>query len=275
MDKFSLPGFVLFVGYFMDIYQKIQQLQKERRACALVTVVKTKGSVPREAGSKMIVEADGTIYGSIGGSTVEAMVIKEAQDVIRTGKPRLTSHDLYDKKGEDTGMLCGGMMEFFIEPLNSAERLYIFGGGHVGYHLARMAAMVGFEYVVIDDRPEFANAERFPQAAQCIVEAPAKMADQLTLGENDYAVIVTPGHAHDYEVLRNLIRKPARYIGLIASKVKRRDIYSQLMQNDGITESELQRVHCPIGLHIKAETPEEIAVSILAELIQVRRGKEA
>ena len=259
----------------MDIYLKIQELRTNRRPSALVTVVKTKGSVPREAGSKMIVEADGSIFGSIGGSSVEALVIEEARAVIHNGKPRFVSHDLYDKSGKDTGMLCGGKMDFFIEPLNSAERLYIFGGGHVGYHLARMAGMVGFEYVVIDDRPEFANSERFPQAAQCIVEAPAKMAAQLDLGADDYVVIVTPGHAHDYDVLKNLIRKPARYIGLIASKVKRRDIYTKLKQDDGITDSELERVHCPIGLPIKAETPEEIAVSILAELIQVRRGKVA
>ena len=256
----------------MDIYQKIQQLKEDRRPSALVTVVKTKGSVPREAGSKMIVLEDGSIYGTIGGSTVEALIIEEAREVIKNGRPRLISHDLYDRDGADTGMVCGGKMDFFIEPLNTVERLYIFGGGHVGYHLARMAHLAGFEYTVIDERPEFANKERFPEAAECLVDSPEKMAAELSFGDNDYVVIVTPGHAHDYEILRQVIRKPARYLGLIGSKVKRREIYDKLKQNDGLAEKELQRVHCPIGLPINAETPEEIAVSILAELIKVRRS---
>ncbi len=258
----------------MDIYRKIQELLAKRRPSALVTVVKTKGSVPRDTGSKMIVLADGAIFGTIGGSTVEARVIEEAMEAIKTGKPRLVSHDLYDKAGEDTGMVCGGKMDFFIEPLTSPERLYIFGGGHVGYQLARMAAMVGFEYVVIDERAEFANGERFPEAAECVVDSPEKVAAEIELGDRDYVVIVTPGHAHDYDILKNVIKKPARYLGLIGSKVKRREIYDRLRQNDGIGEDELKRVHCPIGLDIKAETPEEIAVSILAELIKVKREED-
>jgi xanthine dehydrogenase accessory factor len=254
----------------MDTFQKILELRQKQIKTALVTVIKTEGSVPREAGTKMLVEENGKIHGTIGGSILEAMVIKEAQDSIKNGNPVIVSHDLHDKEGKDTGMVCGGKIDFFIEPLSLTERLYIFGGGHVSLHLAKFASMVGFDYVVIDDRPEFASEQRFPDAVQVIVEDPAKAASELTLSNTDYVAIVTRRHEDDYNSVRAVINKPARYIGMIASKTKRHEIFTKLREQDGVTDDLLAKVHSPIGLDIGAETPEEIAVSIVAELIKVR-----
>lgn len=255
----------------MDIYQKLLELRKQGASCALATVIRTKGSVPREVGAKMIVEISGAIHGTIGGSKVEALVIAEAQQAIHEGKAKNVSHNLMDEEAHDTGMLCGGMMEFFIEPIANTERLYIFGGGHVGYYTAQFASRVGFSCVIVDDRAEFANAERFPDAAEIIVADPGSAARQLNLTLNDYVVIVTRGHKDDYQILKEIIIKPCRYLGMIGSKTKRAEIYSKLREQNGVSDELLKRVHSPIGLSIGAETPEEIAVSIVAEMIQSRR----
>jgi len=256
----------------MDIFQKIEELRQKNVLAALVTVIKTGGSVPRDVGAKMIVQFDGQIHGTIGGSSVEALVIKEAQDVIQSGRPQIVTHTLSDEAHHDTGMVCGGTMDFFIDPLQLPERVYIFGGGHVGFHVASLAKKVGFDYIVIDDRAEFASAERFPDAVRLIVADPGAVAEDLAVGDHDYLVIVTRAHKDDYTVLRGVIRKPARYIGMIGSAAKRKQLFHQLQTTDGIPEDLLRTIHSPIGIDIGSETPEEIAVSIVAELIQVRRS---
>jgi len=256
----------------MSIYQRLADLEARGINCALVTVIKTEGSTPRAIGSKMIVEASGSIHGTIGGSQVESLVIAEALQSLDKGLPKIIHHDLYDETAQDTGMICGGTMEFFIEPVLSADRVFIFGAGHVALHTASILREVGFEYVIIDERAEFANSGRFPDARQIIVRDPSETARELELRSADYVVIVTHGHKHDYLVLREVIKKPCRYIGMIASKVKRNEIFEKLRSADGITEDELNRVYSPIGLDIHAETPEEIAVSIAAEIIKVKRS---
>jgi xanthine dehydrogenase accessory factor len=256
----------------MNVYQTIEELRQKKVPAALVTVIKTSGSVPRDVGAKMIVQVDGQIHGTIGGSSVEALVIQEAQDVITSGQPRIVTHTLSDDAHHDTGMVCGGTMDFFIEPLQLPERVYIFGGGHVGFHVASLAKRVGFDYIIVDDRAEFASAERFPEASRLIVADPGTVASELAVTNNDYIVIVTRAHKDDYQVLRGLIQKPARYIGMIGSSTKRKQIYHDLRMIDGIRDDLLQQVYSPIGLDIGAETPEEIAVSIVAELIKVRRS---
>lgn len=256
----------------MNIYNKIVELQEKQTPFALVTVLSTKGSVPRETGSKMIVLETGQIFGTIGGSSVEARVIKEAIAAIQSQKISFVKHDLFDQEEKDTGMVCGGTMEFLIEPLTVGEKLFIFGGGHVALPLVQLATKVGFSVTVIDERSEFAAANRFPEAYQCIQTQPGKYAEELELSEKDYVVIVTPGHKDDYSVLRGIIKKPSRYMGMIGSKVKRQEIYEKLKSNDGVSEKELKKVHCPIGLEIGSETPEEIAVSIVAELIKIRHA---
>ncbi len=255
----------------MDIYQKITELRSSGKSVALVTVIKTSGSVPRDAGSKMIVLGDGKIEGTIGGSSVEALVIKDALQVIKNNKPRTVTYDLHDADEKSTGMVCGGTMEFFIEPLAAQVKLYIFGGGHIGYHLARFARSTGFEYIVIDDREAFASNERFPDSKDLMVGDPGTIAGSIPIAANDYVVIVTRGHKDDYQVLRRVINAPARYIGMIASKTKRNEIFAKLKNDDRVSEVLLKKVFSPVGLDIGAETPEEIAVSILAEMIKVRR----
>jgi xanthine dehydrogenase accessory factor len=256
----------------MSVFQKIEELRQKNIPAALVTVIKTSGSVPREVGAKMIVQFDGQIHGTIGGSSVEALVIKEAQDAIKAGQPQTVTHTLSDEAHNDTGMVCGGTMDFFIEPIQNPERVYIFGGGHVGFQVASLAKKVGFDYIVVDDRAEFASAERFPDASNLVVANPGTVAENLAVTTNDYIVIVTPAHKDDYNVLRGVIRKPARYIGMIGSSTKRKQIYHKLRTTDGIPDDLLNKIHSPIGIDIGSETPEEIAVSIVAELIQVRRS---
>jgi xanthine dehydrogenase accessory factor len=258
----------------MDIYKKIDELRKSNTPAALVTVVRTKGSVPREAGAKMIVLSDKKIYGTIGGSSVEGLIIDEAVTAIKSNKPVMVSHDLNDEEAKDTGMVCGGNMDFFIEPLNQMEHLYVFGGGHVALPLVQMAAKIGFDVLVIDDRAEFASKERFPESSDCYVTDPGIFSSDLETTDRDYIVIVTRGHKDDYAVLKGVIKKPFRYLGMIGSKVKKKEIYTKLKENDDVTEAMLEKVHCPIGLPIGAETPEEIAVSILAELVQERRKNQ-
>jgi xanthine dehydrogenase accessory factor len=256
----------------MSVYHKIAELLDKGVSCALVTVIKTNGSTPRGIGSKMLVEAVGAIHETIGGSKVEALVIEEALQAIREGKPRVVSHDLHDESAKDTGMICGGYMEFFIEPILSADRVIIFGGGHVGLPTANILKQAGFDYIIVDDRSGFANYERFPEARRIMVGDPGNIARDMELLPGDYVVIVTRGHQHDYQVLREVIMKDCRYIGMIASRAKRDEIFDRLRNLDHIAEDRIKRVHSPIGMDIKAETPEEIAISIAAELIKVKRS---
>jgi len=258
----------------LSIFQKIEELKQKNIPAALVTVIKTSGSVPREVGAKMIVQFDGQIHGTIGGSSVEAFVVKEAVEAIKSGRAQIVIHDLFDEDEQDTGMICGGTMEFFIDPIRVPEKVYIFGGGHIGFQVAPLVKRVGFEYIIIDDRAEYASVERFPDAMKLVVDDPGSVAKDLEVTNNDYIVIVTRGHKDDYNVLRGILKKPARYIGMIASKTKRNQVFSKLRTMDGISDNLLSNVHSPIGINIGAETPGEIAVSIVAELIKVRRGRK-
>ncbi len=256
----------------MNIFEKIGELRRNNIPAALVTVIETSESVPRKVGAKMIVQFDGQIHGTIGGSSVEALVIKEAQETIESGQAQIVSHDLFDEDKQDTGMICGGTMKFFIDPIVISELVYIFGGGHVGFQVASVVKKVGFDYIIIDDRAQYASAERFPDALNLVINDPGTVAKDLKVTNNDYIVIVTRGHKDDYNVLKGIIEKPARYIGMIGSKTKRNQIFHKLRTRDGINDNLLCKIHSPIGIDIGAETPEEIAVSIVAELIKVRRS---
>ncbi len=252
-----------------DIYKKILELRDQNKPAALVTVVATKGSTPRDAGAKMLVCADGTVYGTIGGSAVEAMLIEEAKKCIRSGEYKTEWHDLDDKEKQDTGMICGGKMEFFIEPMMPAPHVYIFGGGHVALPLARFASQIGFSYTIIEDREEFAQKERFPDARDIIITSAADINENILFKESDYIAIVTRSHDLDYESLKVVLNSEVKYIGLIASKIKKKQIFARLKE-EGFPEEKINQIHSPIGLDIAAQTPEEIAISILAELIQVK-----
>ncbi len=254
-----------------DIYQEIVRVKAEGGEAALVTIVSASGSTPREEGAKMLVRPDGSIFGTIGGGSLEARVIKEAIGVIKEGKPKHHHFTLTAKGAGELGMICGGDTEVFIEPILTPSTLYIFGGGHIALALAKMGKLCGFNIAVIDDRPEFANTERFPEAEVILAEKFTESFSKLKINRLSYIVIVTHGHKHDEVVLEWAVGTPARYIGMIGSKTKVKTVFSHLLSR-GITKEQLDEVHSPIGLEIGAQTPEEIAVSILAEVIKVRRS---
>jgi xanthine dehydrogenase accessory factor len=254
-----------------DIYQEIVRIRAEGEEAALVTIVSVSGSTPREEGAKMLVRADGSILGSIGGGSVEAQVIKEAIKVIGQGKPKQLHTVLDAKEVEEERMLCGGELEVFIEPILTPPTLYIFGGGHISLALAKIGKLLGFKVAVIDDRAEFANADRFPEADTILAEDFAKSFPRLKIDKSSYIVIVTRNHQYDDMVLEWAVGTGAKYIGMIGSKTKNKAIFSHLLSK-GIAKKQLDRVHAPIGLEINAQTPEEIAVSILAEIVKVRRS---
>jgi xanthine dehydrogenase accessory factor len=171
-------------------------------------------------------------------------------------------------------MICGGVAKVYIEPIIPTSTLYIFGGGHISFFLSRISKILGFQVVVIDDRNEYANPERFPEADRTIGDDYSRVFSQITVNKFSYIVIVTRGHAHDQIVLEWAITTDAKYIGMIGSRNKIKKVYNNLMAK-GVLEAKLKQVHAPIGLDIKAETPEEIAVSIMAEIIQVRNSEKS
>jgi xanthine dehydrogenase accessory factor len=254
-----------------DIYQEIVRIKAEGGEAALVTVVSASGSTPREEGAKMLVRPDGSIFGTIGGGSLEARVIKEAIGVIRQGKPKRHHFTLTAKGAGELGMICGGDTDVFIEPILTQPTLYIFGGGHIALALAQMGRLCGFKIAVVDDRPEFAQAERFPEAKVILAEDFTSSFSRVKIDGPSYIVIVTHGHKHDEVVLEWAVGTPARYIGMIGSKTKNETVFKHLRAR-GISQQQLDGVHAPIGLEIGAQTPEEIAVSILAEVIKVRRS---
>ncbi len=254
-----------------DIYQEIVRVKAEGEEAALVTIVSATGSTPREEGAKMLVKPDGSILGTIGGGSLEARVIEEAVKVIKQGKPKRLHFALTAKEAGEVGMICGGELEVFIEPILSPPTLYIFGGGHISLPLAKMGKLIGFKIAVIDDRAEFANPDRFPEADILLAEDFSQSFPKLKIDKSSYIVIVTRGHQHDQLVLEWAVGTPAKYIGMIGSKIKVETVFSHLLAK-GISQGQLDKVHAPIGLEIEAQTPEEIAVSILAEVIKVRHS---
>jgi len=254
-----------------DIYQEIVRVKTEGEEAALVTVVSASGSTPREEGAKMLVRPDGSILGTIGGGSLEARAIEEAVKVIKQAKPKRLHFTLTAKEAGEVGMICGGELEVFIEPILTPPNLYIFGGGHISLPLAKMGRLCGFNIAVVDDRAEFAHAERFPEADVILAEDFTSSFARVKIDKSSYIVIVTRGHQHDEVVLEWAVGTPAKYIGMIGSKTKNETIFSHLLAR-GISREQLDRVHAPIGLEIEAQTPEEIAVSILAEVIKVRRS---
>jgi len=241
---------------------------------ALVTIVRSTGSTPQRTGAKMLVYADGRIVGTIGGGCYENDAIGKARAAIESGSPALVKYDLNDDFVQESGLICGGQMEVYIDPIAAAPALYIIGAGHVGWHLARFAGDAGFRVHVIDDREKFANRDRFPAADSIVVDDIAAWLHRAELPPSAYAVVVTRGHTHDFEAIRALAARDLRYLGLIGSRAKVARIFDAL-DGEGMPAECLDRVHAPIGLSIGAITPAEIAVSILAELIAVRHGKDA
>ena len=257
----------------MDIYEEIVKLRREGRRGAVATIVNARGSIPSFKTAKMLVRDDGSILGTIGGGCVEAEVWQAAREVMEAEKPRTLTFNLNQDPKYDTGLVCGGTLDIFVEPVLPPALLYIFGAGHVSVNLYQVAKNAGFEVIVVDDREAYANRERFPEAREVYAEDFEQVMSRLSPNESSYIVIVTRGHRDDMRVLRWAIKTPARYIGMIGSKRKTIAIFKEL-QNEGLPAHLFEHVHAPVGLDIGAITPEEIAVAITAELIAVRRHAE-
>jgi xanthine dehydrogenase accessory factor len=256
-----------------EVFAAIGEVLSRGEEAALVTIVSSNGSTPQRVGAKMLVYADGRIVGTVGGGCYEHDAIGKARQVLETRKPATVKYDLNDDFAEETGLVCGGQMEVFIEPIEASPAVYIFGAGHVGFYLARLAHDAGFGVHVVDDRAAFANAERFPFAASVVVDDIPDWLAKTALPPTAYAVVVTRGHRNDLDALRALAPRELRYLGLIGSRAKVARLYEQLLGEGGVSPDRLARIHGPIGLDLGAVTPQEIAVSITAELIAVRRGK--
>jgi xanthine dehydrogenase accessory factor len=255
-----------------EVFAAVADALERGEPAALVTIVSTTGSTPQRVGAKMLVFGDGRIVGTIGGGCYENDAFGKAREAILSRKPQLLHYELSDDFAQETGLICGGQMDVYIEPIEPAPELYVVGAGHVGFHLARLAHDVGFRVHVVDDREKFANAERFPTAAEIVVDDIPAWIARANIPPHAYAVVVTRGHTNDLEALRALAPRDLRYLGLIGSRAKVARIYDALT-SDHISADVLKRVHAPIGLDIGAVTPQEIAVSILAELIAVKHGK--
>ncbi len=258
----------------MDIYSEIAKLRKEGRKAALATIIQVQGSIPSYESSKILIRDDGSIVGTVGGGCVEADVWSVAQDVMREEKPRRLHFNLNAQPEYDNGLVCGGSLDIFIEPILSTPTLYLFGGGHVSLSISKVAHLAGFDTVIADDREAFANQERFPDALETHAGEWAGIFPRLKLNNFSYLVIATRGHKGDLECLRWAVTTPAKYVGMIGSKRKLIEFYKAL-EKEGVTAAQLERVHSPVGLDIGALTPEEIAVSVVAEMIAVRRGAVA
>ena len=256
-----------------DIYEEVVKLRREKRKGALATIVNVRGSIPSFQTAKMLIRDDGSIVGTIGGGCVEAEVWQTAREVMENERPQTLTFNLNQNPKYDTGLVCGGTLEIFVEPVLPVAELYIFGAGHVAMHLSKVAAMAGFEVIVVDDREAYANRERFPDAREVAALDFDKAMAQLVPAEGAYMVVVTRGHRDDMRVLRWAVDLPLRYLGMIGSERKWISICDEL-EKEGISREKLERVNSPVGLDIGAITPEEIAVAIVAEMIAVRRQRE-
>src|SRR5690242_7436851 len=215
-----------------EVFAAVADALDRGEPAALVTIVATTGSTPQRVGAKMLVFGDGRIVGTIGGGCYENDAFGKAREAIRSRRPQLVHYELDDDFAQETGLICGGQMDVYIEPIEPSPELYIVGAGHVGYHLARVAHEVGFSVHVIDDREKFANADRFPTAAEIVVDDIPTWLTGAQLPPHAYAVIVTRGHTNDLEALRALAPRELRYLGLIGSRAKVARIYDELSKTD-------------------------------------------
>lgn len=253
-----------------DIYEEIVRIKNKGDICALASIVKVKGSTPRPEGAKMLVRSDGTILGSIGGGCVESSVWEAANEVIKQESSRVMEFDMTGREDTSEGLICGGIMQVMVEPILPVPTIIILGAGHIGFAVAKLAKMLGFRVVVVDERPAYASQERFPEADQIFVEDIVGTLPKLNVNKAAYLVIACRGHLEDQEALAAALNTPACYIGMLGSRKKVKTVFANLTQK-GVPEELLKKVHAPIGIPIATDTPEEIAISIMAEIVDIRR----
>ncbi len=257
----------------MDLFEEIVRMRRAGQRGALATIVHTNGSIPSFESSRMLVREDGSSAGTVGGGCVEADVWAAAKEVMQKEAPRKLVFHLNNEATYDNGLICGGTLEVFVEPILPQPVVYLFGGGHVSMAVAKAAQAAGFGVAVVDDREAFANAERFPMAHEIYIGFEDAF-EKIRPNASSYLVIVTRGHKEDMRVLAWAVRTEARYVGMIGSRRKVFSVYKALQQ-EGYRIEEFERVFAPMGLEIGALSPEEIALSIVAELVAVRRNAQS
>ena len=253
----------------MDIFEEIVRLKKLSRASALATIVECRGSAPQKQGAKMLVRDDGTVLGTLGGGCIEADVVQHCLMAMRDGQARTVPFELNEKEG---GLVCGGALTVYIEPVLTDPRLVILGAGHVGKAVATLARFVGFRVTVVDDRPQFANRDAIPDAHEHVVDAFETVFSQVPADRGTYVLVATRGHNHDLDAVTAALRTDAGYIGLLGSR-RKKGLLMNALRDDGFAQEDIARVIVPVGLPIGSVTPEEIAVSIMAQIIQHRRER--
>ena len=258
----------------MDVYEEIVRLRRLGQKCAVATIVQVNGSIPSYESAKMLVREDGSMLGTIGGGCVEAEVWTAAREVIDSEKPKHLTFSLGQDAAYDSGLICGGQLNIFVEPVIPQPRAYIFGGGHVSKSISKVASLAGFATIIVDDREAFANKDRFPEAEETYSEEYESVFPKLPVSSTSYLVIVTRGHRDDMRVLRWAVQTPAKYIAMIGSKRKTISVVHEL-EKEGFPRSAFENIFAPMGLEIGAESPEEIAISVVAEMIAVRRAPDA
>jgi len=272
LTKVRLGGVTgIYIKVSMEIYEELIRLKKEGRCSVLATIVQCLGSSPQKEGSKMLVRDDGTIVGTLGGGCLEAAVIQAALMAMKDERPMTIPFELTEKQG---GLVCGGRVLVYVEPVIPDPVLFILGAGHVGKALAKVARFSGFRVRVCDDRSEHANRENIPEAHEIMIHEFATVFESLVIPEHAYIVVATRGHNHDLDAVKASLRTEARYIGLLGSRRKKALLFKALA-DAGFSQEEINRVHIPVGLPIKSVTPEEIAISIIAQVIQKRRENAA
>jgi xanthine dehydrogenase accessory factor len=248
-----------------SIFLKAEEIKNQQVPAALCILIETSGSTPRKEGSKMIVFGDGKIYGSVGGGTVEKEIIEKALEIISNGKPAKFSFQLED----DLNMHCGGFLEVYIEPINPTQKLYIFGAGHIGKAVAHFAKEFDFSVSVFDPRDGIFDDPAF-KSCSCIGQDYFKAIEEAIFDINTFIVIATPKHLYDEEILVKVARRPHAYVGMLGSKQKVELAKKRFLEENLLTPEEIEKIDMPIGIKFKAQTPQEIAISILAKLIDVR-----
>src|SRR3984957_8739159 len=254
----------------MDVFDELIHLRGLGQKCALATIVQVRGSIPSFESAKLLVREDGSMAGTVGGGCVEAEVWNAAREVIASGKPRNMSFSLGQDAAYDNGLICGGQLEVFVECIAPQPAALIFGGGHISKSLAKVLDLAGFRVSVIDNREAFASKERFPEAAEVHAAEYEDVFPVLAVSESTYIVIVTRGHRDDMRVLRWAVNTPAHYIAMIGSRRKTISVVKEL-EKEGIPRDAFEKVSAPMGLEIGAVSPEEIAVSVAAEMVAGRR----
>lgn len=250
----------------LELYEEVVRLTRYGKAYALATVVANGGSSPRKSGAKMLIRTDGSSFGSVGGGRVEKETIDAAQQALASGEPRLLEFILT----EEHGFACGGSMTVFVEPCGQLPLLVLFGAGHVGRAITQLASGCGFRVVVVDERPDCSVQELLPGADKIFCCAVSEAFEQLHFDQETTVIIATPGHLSDFAAVRGCLATEAGFIGLLGSRRKREALMQTLTQ-EGFDADQRNRIITPVGLDIGAQTPEEIAVSIVAQLIRLKK----